>query len=363
MDAIASAAIRDRLPNSPSSAISSRTELARNDGQEGAPTPSRFAAAQQLFKRQQTVPPKPPLPPFIPPQTIVPTSPTRVRSFTASSTLYSKIRQSIQVEAIGPEERARAVSSPGIMTFSQSFGQPKPQYVVKPPSTAKSFESGQEAPIDPQCMLPGPRFTNQPFNISAINGKTEMGRAAWWCRHDRLVVFDGLAPEDKSVSSREEKMLLVRASRGLEMSRKNCKKEVIHVEIPCGHCRNILGKEVWKFEARVKRSKVCAGCQERCWREVEKMEKDAEMARADNRRDSFFMQEENGVRRIQSDRNLKEKVGVEIVKTEGPTIVEVTPDLRKVRSDWQLQRTTTGSFEELICKEKAPQQDKLESGG
>lgn len=146
------------------------------------------------------------------------------------------------------------------------------------------------------------------------------------------------------------------------MSRKNCKKEVIHIDIPCGHCRDLLGKETWMFEAKVKKSRVCLGCQERCWMEVERQEREAdEVGKEDTRRDSFLMQEEKGVRKIQSDRNLAE-VGAD-AKIEDPSFVEETVDLRKVRSDWQLQRATTASIDAILFKKKPPQQRDLASAG
>lgn len=354
MHAIASAAIKDRSTISPSLPISPKIAPVQNEEQERTPTPSRFAAAQQLFKRQQTVPLKPPSPPFIPS-----ISSTRVRSFTASSSLYSKIGQSIQAETTTcPEERARAVSSPAKMAFGQSFGQPKPHPIVEPPPAAETPVLGRDAPVNSRCILPGPKYMNRPFDITAISGRTETGKAAWWCRHDRLVVFDGLTPppEDEPDTDRHWKRLLVRTSKGLEMSRKNCKKEVIHVDIPTGHCRMLLGKEKWVFEAKVKRSRVCGGCLERCWGEVERQEAaSAAVKQEDRRRDYFLMLEEKGMRRIQSERNLKGEVGVDVEKKmEDPGFVKETADLRKVRSDWQLQHATTASIDEVLVKKMAP---------
>lgn len=198
------------------------------------------------------------------------------------------------------------------MTVTESFGQPRPPHVIEPPA-AEAPVSETKSPINAQCILPGPKSATRPFDIADIKGRTSEGKAAWWCRHDRLVVFDGLKPGDEDARPENEmtdvrhwKRLLVRTSKGLEISRKNCKKEVIHVDIPCEHCRDVLGKEVWMFEAKVKRLRVCLGCQEKCWREVERQEREAgETGKEDTRRDSFLMQEEKGVRKIQSERNLK----------------------------------------------------------
>ncbi|KAE9965420.1 hypothetical protein BLS_007662 [Venturia inaequalis] len=290
MYATISADIKDRPTTFPSSPTSLRTETVQDEEQERAPAPSRFAAAQQLFKRQQTVPPKPPAPPFIPPQSITPTSPTRIRSFTASSSLYSKIGQSIQAETTDFEEGTRAVSSPERMAFRHSFGQPKPQHTIQPPPAAETSAEERESPIDPQCILPGHNYTMQRFDFTTISGRTGTNKAAWWCRHDKLVVFDGLtSPEDESDVDRQSKRLLVRTSKGLEIARRNCKKEAIHVDISCGHCRGVLGRETWYFEARVKKSRVCGECQERCWREVESLQaEELENEKADGRRDSYF---------------------------------------------------------------------------
>lgn len=354
MYAIVSATIRERSTASPSSPISSKADdiPVQDVQQERAPAPSRFAAAQQLFRRQQTVPPKPPSPPFIPP---IPISPTRHRSFTASSSLYSKLEQSIQAETTSPQERVRAVSSPESMSFTESFGQPRPQHIIQPSGLAPP-SSRPQTPINPTCILPGPKYTKRPFDITAIKGTTAAGKAAWWCRHDRLVVFDGLKPEQEDYTEKNWKRLLVRTSKGLEMSRKNCPKEVIRVDIPCGHCRDALGMQSWMYEAKIKKSRICEGCQAKCWEEVEKekVEIAARVENEDNRRDSFLMQvDEKGLRRIQSEKNLRGDVKVNAAKMKDLTFVEATPDLRKVRSDWQLPRTTT-CVNEILHKHRPP---------
>lgn len=149
------------------------------------------------------------------------------------------------------------------------------------------------------------------------------------------------------------------------MARKNCPKEVIHVDIPCTHCRDALGKKIWMYEARVKRSRICKKCQEKCWTEVEAQRDEAEFGKVevvdDTRRDSFLMQgdvvgEEKGVRKIQSERNLKVNVSAEALKTEDPTYVEVTPDLRKVRSDQQLHRAAISFIDEILFVKSPPPQ-------
>jgi hypothetical protein len=369
MYAIVSAAIRERSSTSSSSpAIPGQENNAlHNEEREGAPAPSRFAAAQQLFRRQQTMPPKPPSPPFIAPK---PTSPSRHRSFTASSSLYSKLEQSIQADSTSPEERASAVSSPERMSFAESFGQPRPQHNIHP-TQEQAAPSQSQTPVDPSCILPGPKYTSRPFDITAIKGTTATGKAAWWCRHDRLVVFDGLKPVDEHHTGRHHKRLLVRSSKGLEMSRRNCPKEVIHVDIPCQHCRDTLGKKSWKYEARVQKTRICERCQNKCWAEVEarhleeeitvRQAEKEEKGQQDNRRDSFLMQgdvaaEEKSLRKVQSEKNLKAGANPDSQTQKDPTHVDTTPDLRKVRSDRQLQRAPTMSIDEISFIKPPPLQ-------
>lgn len=294
MHAIVSAAVSDDSAISPSFPISLRTNTVQDEEQERASTQSRFAMAQQLFKRQQTVPLKTPSPPFIPQQITASTSPTRVRSFTASSSLYSKIGHPIQAETTGPAERARAISSPGVMAFGQSFAQSKTQPSIQQPAADIPVPKGKTAK-DSQCILSDFKYMAQPFDITAINGRTETGKPTWWCSHDKLVIFDGVTPDDDTDIGQHWTRLLVRTTKGLEISRKNCEKEVIHVDIPCEHCKDLLGKEKWCYEARAKRTRVCKECQERCWREMERemeveteAEEKEEMEKEDDRRDPYL---------------------------------------------------------------------------
>jgi heterodisulfide reductase subunit C len=45
---------------------------------------------------------------------------------------------------------------------------------------------------------------------------------------------------------------------------------MISVDIPCGHCRDLLKRDTWVFEERMLECRVCKGCQERCASEIEK---------------------------------------------------------------------------------------------
>jgi hypothetical protein len=371
MYAIVSAAIRERSSTSPSLPTISGKEnnTAHHDERERVPAPSRFAAAQQLFRRQQTVPPKPPSPPFIAPK---PTSPTRHRSFTASSSLYSTLAQSIQADSPFPEES----TTQDQMSSPESFGQPKPKHTIHPPQHDQTPETRLQPPLDPSCILPGPKHTSRPFDITSIKGTTTTGRPAWYCRHDKLVVFDGLAPSTPYLYGRHDKRLLVRTSKGLEMARKNCPKETIEVEIKCAHCRDALGMGIWKYEVRVRKGGVCEGCRRRCWGLVEGsweeesgVAKEVEAAASveasadspkegdkgkvgdDGRRDSFLMlgEEEKGVRKVKSERNLK----AEALFSPIGEVAEsgLMNELRKVRSDQQLQPrppTTTTSLDSIL---------------
>jgi hypothetical protein len=109
----------------------------------------------------------------------------------------------------------------------------------------------------------------------------------------------------------------------------------------------MIGKEKWMYEVRVKKGRVCEKCVERCWIEVEAQERRESERETegenDKRRDSFLMGEERELRKIQSQGHLKGEVGESV---DG----EVMSDLRKVRSDLQLQRVGTASVDEILSR-------------
>ena len=41
------------------------------------------------------------------------------------------------------------------------------------------------------CILPGPSVPPETFTSTSMSARTEAERPAWWCRVDKLVVFDG----------------------------------------------------------------------------------------------------------------------------------------------------------------------------
>lgn len=236
------------------------------------------------------------------------------------------------------------------MSFADSFNV-KPMQAEHP---SQPPGSRTRTPIDPQCMLPGPKHTSRPFDITTVKGTTATGAPAWWCRHDKLVVFDGI----QTRGDEKKKHLITRTSKGLEVSRKRSPKEVISIKLSCSHCRDMLGKKTWTYETRVMESKVCQRCQERCWWEVGKQELEAarhEKEEVSKKRDSVlseidigtvqtFEDKKKDLRKVQSDRDLRRVTDHKDRKLEGQdpeeaaTYVESTLDLRKVQSDLQLQR-------------------------
>ncbi|KAF2432830.1 hypothetical protein EJ08DRAFT_608720, partial [Tothia fuscella] len=144
-----------------------------------------------------------------------------------------------------------------------------------------------KTPISDGCILPGPARSANPFETGSVRASTASGCPAWYCRHDQLVIFDGIQTHPKS----GVKTFLCRTSKGLEVARKHCPKERVYVNLTCGHCKDMLGKSKWIFEARVRQLSVCVKCRERCLREEETMMKttrrqnDVEMK---DRRDSFL---------------------------------------------------------------------------
>jgi hypothetical protein len=118
------------------------------------------------------------------------------------------------------------------------------------------------APIVDGCILSLPDSSQPLSGPGVIGGGKDIGartaqeqRPAWWCKFDRLVVFDGLDGEGKPVT---------RSSKGLSVARRRGEEETVVVPLGCGHCREVLRREEWKLRVRVCKRGVCWGCRERC---------------------------------------------------------------------------------------------------
>jgi hypothetical protein len=216
----------------------------------------RFAAAQKLFNDQAASQAKPQ----------IPASLSRKRTNTAAS-LYTKLDASV-ADRSSLVEQPGVFSSPTDLSFRDAFIKTGARHIPKP-ATAASLAASQSppTPVDEGCILLGPRRTLNPFDVTRqIHAATTDGSPAWYCRHDKLVIFDGIRDNSGNGTSK----LITRSSRGLDMARRNCPKTTIQVDIPCSHCQDLLKRKTWVFAERMLECRVCKTCQDRCWREWDK---------------------------------------------------------------------------------------------
>lgn len=136
------------------------------------------------------------------------------------------------------------------------------------------------------CLLPGPAAQAEAFNSTSVRAKTEAGgRPAWWCKFDKLVVFDGIEQQADG-----DLRLRTRTSKGLTISRRRGDLETVVIPLDCAHCHEMLNRHEWKYDMRVCTRSVCWDCKERCkWEhEQEKLARaaaprtDANRERADS---------------------------------------------------------------------------------
>lgn len=132
------------------------------------------------------------------------------------------------------------------------------------------------------CLLPGPGAQAEAFTSTSVRAKTEAGsRPAWWCKVDKLVVFDGIESQGDG-----ELKLKTRTSKGLTIARRRGDLETVVIPMDCAHCIEMLNRHEWKYDMRVCKRSVCWDCKERCKWEFEQ-EKTANVAtpRADVNRE------------------------------------------------------------------------------
>ncbi|KAF2011873.1 hypothetical protein BU24DRAFT_329872, partial [Aaosphaeria arxii CBS 175.79] len=121
------------------------------------------------------------------------------------------------------------------------------------------------------CILPGPATSGtgslKVMGTTDVKARTEKsGRPAWWCKFDKLVVFDGVVVDDES----GETKFLTRTSKGLTIARRRGDCETVVVPMDCQHCCEMLNRTEWKYDVRVCKRSVCWDCKERCRWESEK---------------------------------------------------------------------------------------------
>ena len=101
------------------------------------------------------------------------------------------------------------------------------------------------------------------FQGRDVCARTEKGRAAWWCKVDRVVIFDGAEGEGETIKYK------TRSSKGLSVARRRGDNEVIVIPLHCTHCQEMLNRQEWKYDVQVCKRGVCWDCKERCRWEVE----------------------------------------------------------------------------------------------
>jgi hypothetical protein len=115
------------------------------------------------------------------------------------------------------------------------------------------------------CLLPGPGAQAEAFTSTSVRAKTEAGgRPAWWCKFDKLVVFDGIEQQDDG-----SMRLRTRTSKGLSIARRLGDLETVVIPLDCAHCHEMLNRHDWKYDMRVCKRSVCWDCKERCKWEYE----------------------------------------------------------------------------------------------
>ncbi|CAE6998524.1 hypothetical protein PTNB73_04012 [Pyrenophora teres f. teres] len=127
-----------------------------------------------------------------------------------------------------------------------------------PEEKPRTFTPPQPPPNG--CWLPNPSASINAFTSSSVRGRTQTGgRPAWWCKVDKLVVFDGLHTHDDG-----EVTFQTRTSKGLSIARRRGDAETIVIKLDCAHCREMLHRQEWKYDMRVCKRSVCWDCKERC---------------------------------------------------------------------------------------------------
>ncbi|KAH3990680.1 hypothetical protein HBH70_201870 [Parastagonospora nodorum] len=122
------------------------------------------------------------------------------------------------------------------------------------------------------CLLPGPAGQMGAFSSTSVRARTEGGRPAWWCKTDKLVVFDGIDAEANG-----EVTIRARTSKGLSIARRRGDTETVVIPMNCKHCQEMLKRHEWKYDIQVCRRSVCWDCKERCkWEQEQEIKERAE---------------------------------------------------------------------------------------
>jgi hypothetical protein len=169
------------------------------------------------------------------------------------------------------------------------------------------------------CILPGPASHLEAFSRRDICARTESGRQVWWCKVDKVVVFDGVQDtEDGGL------VFLTRSSKGLSIARRRGDLETVVIPMECQHCQQMLNRRKWKYDVHVCKRSVCWECKERCGWELERKniaeatstgienqkQHDAKRPRTDSVMQDERMQEDEWMERIGDGVGLESASGV-----------------------------------------------------
>jgi hypothetical protein len=135
------------------------------------------------------------------------------------------------------------------------------------------------------CLFPGPAGQIA-FTSSSVRASTSTGRPAWWCKFDKLVVFDGIDSDDK---------IHVRTSRGLSIARRRGQTETVVIPMDCVHCQDMLKRREWTYDIQVCKRSVCWDCKERCkWERKQEIKEAENKKERDRERANSVLQDDEG---------------------------------------------------------------------
>jgi hypothetical protein len=180
----------------------------------------------------------------------------------------------------------------------------------KPEEKVRVFTPPQ--PSNNGCLLPGPAGQIVAFASTSVRARTALGRPAWWCKYDKLVVFDGMGVQENG-----EQKFHTRTSKGLIIARRRGETETVVIPMDCAHCQEMLNRHEWTYDIQVCKRSVCWDCKERCkWERDQEVKEQAEnvVGKDDNREraDSVLQDDEAGTE------DLMRKMGIEQGRPRSP---------------------------------------------
>ncbi|KAK7187267.1 hypothetical protein PSPO01_06497 [Paraphaeosphaeria sporulosa] len=158
------------------------------------------------------------------------------------------------------------------------------------------------------CILPGPKIQMEAFSGSSVRAWIERsGRPAWWCKFDKLVIFDGFEQSDGG-----DVKFKTRTSKGLSIARRRGDTETVVIPMDCAHCQEMLNRTEWKYDIQVCKRGVCWNCRERCrWEMMQDEDKKAEVELDEERTDANRVRADSVLQDDVQEEELLAKIGIE----------------------------------------------------